>query len=141
MTRRDEMKQSLLIGLLCGTFAMNVSAGEYVDDGFWFPNESFHDEIKSIVPAEQLALNDGAANDSVVGDGLIVAENSVNNAMRLKFMSRRGYQNPAVKNKEPNKLNDEWVGATYVDEKEAKASKRLNRQFRSKRPHIDYQFD
>lgn len=68
-------------------------------------------------------------------------EQGTNNAVRLKFMSRRGYQNPAVNNKDQYKSDDEWVGATYVDEKESKASKRLNRQFRSKRPYTNYQFD
>jgi len=59
----------------------------------------------------------------------------------LKFVSRRAKQNPAVKNKSVNKGDDEWIGASYEDEKASKASKRLNRQFRSKRPHINYQFD
>lgn len=135
------MKQSLLIGLLCSAFVMNVNASEQVDDGFWFPNESFHEMTTSVSTAEKLALNDVATAGGFIGERLIVAENNVNNAMRLKFMSRRGYLNPAVKNKAPKKLDDEWVGATYVDEKEAASSKRLNRQFRSRRPHINYQFD
>ncbi|HSR01778.1 MAG TPA: hypothetical protein VLM20_03215 [Methylophilaceae bacterium] len=69
------------------------------------------------------------------------ADNDVNNSLRLKFISRRAAQNPAVKNKDAYSADDEWVGATYVDEQEDKAGKRLNRQFRSKRPHINYQFD
>jgi len=69
------------------------------------------------------------------------ADQDVNNALRLKFVSRRAAQNPAVKNKDAYKADDEWVGATYIDEQESKAGKRLNRQFRSKRPHINYQFD
>ncbi|MGJ8619455.1 MAG: hypothetical protein ACSHWN_03905 [Methylophilaceae bacterium] len=69
------------------------------------------------------------------------ADKDVNNALRLKFISRRAAQNPAVKNKDAYSADDEWVGATYVDEQEEKAGKRLNRQFRSKRPHINYQFD
>lgn len=135
------MKHTLLIGLLCSAFAMNVSASEHVDDGFWFPNESFHDKATPSSPVEQLALNDGANPDPVFGDSLMVAENNVNNAMRLKFMSRRGHQNPAVKNKEQYKGDDAWVGTSYADERESKASKRLNRQFRSKRPYTNYQFD
>lgn len=67
--------------------------------------------------------------------------NEQNTATRLKFTSRRGYQNPAVKNKRDYQADDAWQGATLVDEQETKSSKRLNRQFRSKRPHIDYQFD
>lgn len=66
---------------------------------------------------------------------------NTNNALRLKFVSRRAVQNPAVKNKDAYKADDDWVGATYVEKRESKAAKRLNRQFRSKRPHINYQFD
>ena len=65
----------------------------------------------------------------------------VNNALRLKFISRRAAQNPAVKHKDAYKADDEWVGATYIEEQKAQSAKRLNRQFRSKRPYIDYQFD
>lgn len=140
MTRRVKMKSTLLIGLLCSVFAMNVNANEqHVDDGFWFPNETFSEMDAS--QAEQLALNDGVKTSGFSGERITIAENDVNNALRLKFISRRGYQNPAVKNKDDYKADDAWVGATYLDERESKASKRLNRQFRSKRPHIDYQFD
>lgn len=72
------------------------------------------------------------------------ATENVNNATRLKFNSRRGYRNPAVNNKDQYNANDAWEGATYIQKKEAieeKASKRLNRQFRSKRGYTDYQFD
>ena len=69
------------------------------------------------------------------------ATESVNNATRLKFNSRRGYRNPAVDNKDQYQADDAWVGATYIQERENKASKRLNRQFRSKRGYTNYQFD
>lgn len=72
------------------------------------------------------------------------ATESVNNATRLKFNSRRGHRNPAVHNKDRYKADDAWEGTAYVEENEAKedkASKRLNRQFRSKRGYTDYQFD
>lgn len=72
------------------------------------------------------------------------ATENVNNATRLKFNSRRGFRNPAVHNKDRYNADDAWEGTAYIEENEAKeekASKRLNRQFRSKRPHIDYQFD
>lgn len=78
-----------------------------------------------------------------IADAESVTE-STNNATRLKFNSRRGYRNPAVHNKDRYKADDAWEGTAYIEEQEAKeaqASKRLNRQFRSKRPHIDYQFD
>lgn len=65
----------------------------------------------------------------------------VNNAMRLKFISRRAAQNPAVNNKDEYKADSDWQGATYVDEKESDAAKRLNRQFKSKRPYINYNFE
>lgn len=68
------------------------------------------------------------------------ANHEVNNALRLKFISRRAAQNPAVNNKDEYKTDD-WVDATYADEQESEASKRLNRQFKSKRPHINYHFE
>lgn len=72
-------------------------------------------------------------------------EESANNAVRLKFMSRRGYRNPAVNNKDQYKAENTLNGATNIEqresERESKASKRLNRQFRSKRSHINYQFN
>lgn len=68
-------------------------------------------------------------------------ERSPNNTVRLKFMSRRAYQNPAVKNKDKYKTGEKGIHATNIDERKAKASKRLNRQFRSKRPYINYQLD
>jgi len=71
---------------------------------------------------------------------VILAENT---ATRHMFNSRRGYRSPAVHNKK-NKADDTLEGAAYIQEKEAKeakASKRLNRQFRSKRPNMNYQFN
>lgn len=68
------------------------------------------------------------------------ATEGVNNAKKLRFNSRRPTLNQAVKNKGANG-SDEWVGASYENERATKSSKRLNRQFRSKRPHINYQFD
>jgi hypothetical protein len=65
----------------------------------------------------------------------------VNNALRLKFISRRAAHNPAVNNKDETKADTDWQGATYVDEKESDAAKRLNRQFKSKRPYINYNFE
>ena len=85
---------------------------------------------QSAVGSQKLHLADASQADA-----------DVNNALRLKFISRRAAQNPAVKNKDAYSADDEWVGATYVDEQEEKAGNRLNRQFRSKRPHINYQFD
>jgi hypothetical protein len=117
ITRRAEMKSTLLIALLCSVCVINVNA------------------------SEQVALNAGVKASGFSGERITVAGNDVNNALRLKFISRRGYQNPEVKNKDDYKADDAWVGATYIDERESKASKRLNRQFRSKRPYIDYQFD
>jgi hypothetical protein len=141
MQRRNKMRNTLLVALVCGVFTMNVNANEQ-DNGFWFPNESLSD-IAVDAPANQLALNDSVKTDSVFDDviGSVVADNAINNATRLKFTSRRAALNPAVKNKDAYQADDEWVGATYVDELEADAGKRLNRQFRSKRPHINYQFD
>ncbi len=135
------MKSTLLVALVCGIFTMHVNANEQ-DNGFWFPNESLSDTTEKM-PVDQLALNDGVKTDSVFDDGVgtVVADNEVNNATRLKFTSRRAALNPAVKNKDAYQADDEWVGATYVDEQELEAGKRLNRQFRSKRPHINYQFD
>jgi hypothetical protein len=85
-------------------------------------------------------MNDQSAHALQIAEASQAGQD-VNNALRLKFISRRASQNPAVKNKDKYKADDEWVGATHVDERESKASKRLNRQFRSKRPHINYQFD
>jgi len=69
------------------------------------------------------------------------ADQDVNNALRLKFISRRAAHNPAVNNKDANSADADWQGATYVDEEESDASKRLNRQFKSKRPYINYNFE
>lgn len=69
------------------------------------------------------------------------ADQDVNNALRLKFISRRAAHNPAVNNKDANAADADWQGATYVDEKESEAGKRLNRQFKSKRPYINYNFE
>jgi hypothetical protein len=116
MTRRDEMKTlSLLSALL-----LSVSINAYATQG----------EGQAAVGTQKVYLADASQADA-----------DVNNALRLKFISRRAAQNPAVKNKDAYSADDEWVGATYVDEQEAQSSKRLNRQFRSKRPHINYQFD
>lgn len=141
MQRRSKMKCTLLVALVCGVFTMNVNANEQ-DNGFWFPNESLSKTALD-APANQLALNDSVKLDSVFDDGVgaVVADNTVNNATKLKFTSRRAALNPAVKNKDAYQAEDQWVGATYVDEQESEAGKRLNRQFRSKRPHINYQFD
>lgn len=100
----------------------------------------------SILAALLLGASFNINAQAAQADGLYVADttqlvNEQNTATRLKFTSRRGYQNPAVKNKRDYEANDAWQGATLVDEQETKSSKRLNRQFRSKRPHIDYQFD
>ncbi len=69
---------------------------------------------------------------------VVVAQST---ATRHKFNSRRGYRNPAVHNKKEYKADDAWEGATIVKERENKATKRLNRQFKSKRSHMNYQFD
>lgn len=76
---------------------------------------------------------------SVTNAGSIVI--AQNTATRHKFNSRRSYQNPAVHNKSEYKADDAWEGATYVKETENKTAQRLNRQFTSKRPQINYQFD
>jgi hypothetical protein len=94
--------------------------------------------------ANQSQNNQSAANQSAPAVHLAEAsqaDQDVNNALRLKFVSRRAAQNPAVKNKDAYNADDAWVGASFEDEKELEAGKRLNRQFRSKRPHINYQFD
>ena len=117
------MKQLSLFTALMLSFAVNAYANT--------------NQEKNTTMAE---ANDQSAKVLHIADAS-QANKDVNNALRLKFISRRGYQNPAVKNKDQYKADDEWVGATYVDERESKASKRLNRQFRSKRPHINYQFD
>lgn len=137
------MRSTFLIALLFSVFTVSVNANEHNDDGFWFSTKTFSGVSNEVPVSEQLALNDGITVDTVFDESIsvVIAENDVNNALRLKFISRRGHQNPAVKNKDQYKADDEWVGATYVDEKESKASKRLNRQFRSKRPYINYQFD
>jgi hypothetical protein len=84
-------------------------------------------------------------NSTQSAEPLYLAEASqaddVNNALRLKFISRRAAHNPAVNNKDETKADTDWQGATYVDEKESDTAKRLNRQFKSKRPYINYNFE
>jgi len=134
------MKQTLIIAALTSVFAINVNASEQ-DDGFWFPNENLSELTNEVMPVAHIALNDEVNATFNHEASMNMAENKVNNAQKLKFVSRRAAQNPAVKNKQVNNNDDAWIGASYEDEKASKASKRLNRQFRSKRPHIDYQFD
>ncbi|HSR01478.1 MAG TPA: hypothetical protein VLM20_01690, partial [Methylophilaceae bacterium] len=115
------MKSKFLLALVCGVFTMHVYANEQ-DNNFWFPNESINDtEVDASV--NLLAKNDGVITDSVPNDdiGSVVAENEVNNATRLKFTSRRAALNPAVKNKDNYLADDQWIGATYVDEQELEA--------------------
>ncbi|MFV1922747.1 MAG: hypothetical protein ACMZ63_09100 [Methylotenera sp.] len=135
------MKSTLLVALACSIFTMNVSANEQ-DNGRWFPNESLSNTVVD-ASANQVALNDSVKTDSVFDEvvGYVVADNAINNATRLKFTSRRAALNPTVKNQDNYLANDKWVGATYVDEQTTEAGKRLNRQFRSKRSYINYQFD
>lgn len=142
MQRRNEMKSTVLVALVCAMFSMQINANEQ-DNGFWFPNESLSYTTVDESVANQQTPNDGIVTDSVNDDGVgtVKADNEVNNATRLKFTSRRAALNPAVKNQDNYLADDEWVGATYVDEQALEAGKRLNRQFRSKRPHINYQFD
>ncbi len=136
------MKTTVLVGLVCTMFSMQINANEQ-DNGFWFPNESLSYTTLDESVANQQTPNDGIVTDSVNDDGVgtVKADNEVNNATRLKFTSRRAALNPAVKNQDNYLADDEWVGATHVDEQALDAGKRLNRQFRSKRPHINYQFD
>lgn len=142
MQRRIEMKSTVLVALVCAMFSMQINANEQ-DNGFWFPNESLSYTTVDESVANQQTSNDGIVTDSVNDDGVgtVKADSEVNNATRLKFTSRRAALNPAVKNQDNYLADDEWVGATYVDEQALEAGKRLNRQFRSKRPHINYQFD
>ena len=125
------MKNTVLVALVCGMFTMHVNASEQ-DDGFWFPNESITNSI-----VDESANQESSEHDL----SNVKADSEVNNATKLKFTSRRAALNPAVKNQDTYLADDEWVGATYVDEDESTAGKRLNQQFRSKRPHINYQFD
>ncbi len=142
MQRRNEMKSTVLVVLVSAMFSIQINANEQ-DNGFWFPNESLSYTTVDESAANQQTPNDGIVTDSVNDDslGTVKADNEVNNAARLKFISRRAALNPAVKNQDNYLADDEWVGATYVDEQALEAGKRLNRQFRSKRPHINYQFD
>ena len=135
------MKSTILLALVFGMFSLQINANEQ-DNAFWFPNESLSNTAEEETANHQ-AANDGIVTDSVNDDGIgtVKADNEVNNATRLKFTSRRAALNPAVKNQDSYLADDEWVGATYVDEQELDSAKRLNRQFRSKRPHINYQFD
>ena len=136
------MKSTVLVALVYAMFSMQINANEQ-DNGFWFPNESLSYTTVDESVANQQTSNDGIVTDSVNDDGVgtVKADNEVNNATRLQFTSRRAALNPAVKNQDNYLADDEWVGATYVDDQEFEAGKRLNRQFRSKRPNIDYQFD
>lgn len=86
------------------------------------------------------------ANPSQSADGLYLADATQANEMTKKakrhnFTSRRAVKSRAVDNKDAYNAEDDWVGATYVDEGELKAKKRINRQFRSRRGHTNYQFD
>lgn len=142
MQRENEMKSTVLVALVCAVFSIQVSANEQ-DNGFWLPNESLSNTTVDESPANQQTANDGIVTDSVNDDsvGTVKANNEVNNATRLKFTSRKAALNPAVKNQDNYLADDEWISATYVDEQALEAGKRLNRQFRSKRQHINYQFD
>jgi len=71
--------------------------------------------------------------DEVQDTQNIETDQITNNSVRLKFISKRPYVNPEVKNKSAQ------AKETTVDKKEA--AKRLNRQFVSKRPHMNYQTD
>lgn len=115
MTRRNKMKTLSLLSALLLTVSINAYANQ--DNGQQAASNKVH-------------LADASQTDDVV-----------HNATRLKFISKRAAYNPAVYNKEAYSATDNWVGATYVDEQEAKTSKRLNRQFTSKRPNMNYQFD
>ena len=136
------MKSTVLVAMVFAMFSLQINANEQ-DNGFWFPNESLSNTTADEYVANEQASNDAIVTDSVNDDsvGVVAADNEVNNARKLKFTSRRAALNPAVKNQDNYLADDEWVGATYVDEQELEAGKRLNRQFRSKRPHINYQFD
>lgn len=86
------------------------------------------------------------ANPTQGADGLYIADATQVNEMTKKakrhnFTSRRAAKSRAVDNKDAYNANDEWVGATYVDEGNIKAKNRVNRQFRSRRGHTNYQFD
>jgi hypothetical protein len=112
------MKTLSLLSALLLTVSINAYANQ--DNG---------QQAATNQTAEKIYLADASADDVV------------HNATRLKFISRRAAHNPAVNNKDTYKADDNWIGATYVDEQEAKTSKRLNRQFTSKRPNMNYQFD
>jgi len=135
------MKNTLIITLLSGVFAMNVNANEQ-DDGFWFPNETFSELTSQEMSSEQIALNDATSESLSQGKtNIIVADNSPNNATRHKFVDRRTKLNGAFRNKAKNKSSDKWIATRHVEEKRLKSAKRLNRQFRGRRSHINYQFD
>jgi len=61
----------------------------------------------------------------------------VNNAVRLKFLSRRGSRHAAHSDRSQTEVEK----SAEVAARETKARKRLNRQFRSRRPYINYQFN
>lgn len=96
--------------------------------------------VLTVSVSTSINANEANLDESAVAD-TSKANQGTNQALRLKFISRRAYQNPAVKNKKQYNADDAWVGTSYADERESKASKRLNRQFRSKRPYTNYQFD
>ena len=86
------------------------------------------------------------ANPEPSADALYLADATQVNEMAKKakrhnFTSRRAVKSRAVDNKDAYNADDSWEGATYVDEGNLKAKKRINRQFRSRRGHTDYQFD
>jgi hypothetical protein len=116
--RRNKMKTLSLLSALLLTVSINAYA-----------NQSNGEQAATNQMAEKIHL---AATS---------ADEVVHNATRLKFISRRAAHNPAVNNKDAYNADENWVGATYVDEQEANTSKRLNRQFTSKRPNMNYQFD
>jgi len=88
-----------------------------------------------------------SANPTVqAADGIYLADATEMNqaakkAKRHNFTSRRAAKSKAVDNKGAYNADDDWVGATYVKERNEKSKKRLNQQFRSRRGHTNYQFD
>jgi len=93
--------------------------------------------VSMAVSANSDQSQDLGQSEAVQVTGTSDATQGANNAVRLKFMSRRAYQNPAVKNKKRSQAERD----SAMQEREEKARKRLNRQFKSKRPYMNYQFD
>ncbi len=113
------MKSLIIVGLLTSGLALNANANE--------------GNVK--------ALNADTKHENIVLADTSQVGQDKNNALRLRFISRRPYQNQAVRNKSNYKADDAWVGATIVDVPESEVSKSLNRRFTSKRPHMKYKFD